>query len=270
MRIVRICTKPETRDKRLQELKEMLIDREYRPGMIDAAIQKARAVPRALAIRQVAKAPQSSMRPVFVVSFDPRLPDLSNITQKHWRSMNNMDPYLAEVFKEPPLIAYRRPANIKDKIVRAKLARPTSYPARRITGMKKCGKPFCGLCPYIKEGNTVKHKKGVWQITSEVNCDSTNVCYIIKCNKDNCQEYYIGETGNELRKRITQHRGYVNNKETKKATGFHFNLPGHSITDMKVTILEKIRYTSEAYRKKREELLISKFDSFYNGMNRMI
>ena len=107
--------------------------------------------------------------------------------------MNNMDPYLAEVVKEPPLIAYRRPANIKDKIVRAKLARPTSYPARRITGMKKCGKPFCGLCPYIKEGNTVKHKKGVWQITSEVNCDSTNMCYI-KCKKDNCQEYYIGET----------------------------------------------------------------------------
>ena len=45
----------------------MLIDREYRPGMIDAAIKKARAVPRALAIRQVAKAQQSSMRPVFVV-----------------------------------------------------------------------------------------------------------------------------------------------------------------------------------------------------------
>ena len=103
-----------------------------------------------------------------------------------------------------------------------------------------------------------------------MNCDSKNVCYIIKCNKDNCQEYYIGETGNELRKRITQHRGYVNNKETKKATGFHFNLPGHSITDMQVTILEKIRYTSEAHRKKQEELLVSQFDSFYNGMNRMI
>ena len=106
-------------------------------------------------------------------------------------------------------------------------------------------------------------------ITSEVNCDSINVCYIIKCNKDNCQEYYIGETGNELRKRVRQRRGYVTNKETKKATGLHFNLPGHSISDMEIPILEKIRYNSEAYRKKREQLLISKFDSYYNGINRM-
>ena len=142
MRIVRICTKPETRDNRLKELKQMLIEREYRPGIIDAAIQKARAVPRAIAIRQIAKAPQTSMRPVFVVSFDLRLPDLPNITQKHWRSMQNMDPYLAEVFKEPLSVAYRRPANIKDKIVRAKLAKPTCYPSRSITGMKKCGRPF--------------------------------------------------------------------------------------------------------------------------------
>ena len=117
---------------------------------------------------QIAKAPQSSMRPVFVVSFDPRLPNLPNITQIHWRSMKNMDPYLAEVFNEPPLVAYRRPANIKDKIVRAKLAKPIIYPSRRTTGMKKWGKPFCGLCPSIKEGNTVKHKKAVWQKTSEV------------------------------------------------------------------------------------------------------
>ena len=59
--------------------------------------------------------------------------------------------------------------------------------------MKKCGKPFCGLCPYIKEGNTVKHKNGVLQITSEVNCDSTNICNIIKFSKDKCQEYCIGQ-----------------------------------------------------------------------------
>ena len=31
------------------------------------------------------------------------------------------DPYLAEVFKEPPLIAYKRAPNIRDKIIRAKV-----------------------------------------------------------------------------------------------------------------------------------------------------
>ena len=42
MRIITICTKLETRDKRLQKLKEKLIDREYRTGRIDEAIKKSR------------------------------------------------------------------------------------------------------------------------------------------------------------------------------------------------------------------------------------
>ena len=39
-------------------------------------------------------------------------------------------------------------------------------------------------------------------------------------------ERYIGETEHSLRTRFTQHRGYVNNNQTKRATVWHFNLPG--------------------------------------------
>ena len=35
-----------TREMRFQELKQMLLDREYSPGIIDSAIAKARAIPR--------------------------------------------------------------------------------------------------------------------------------------------------------------------------------------------------------------------------------
>ena len=38
MRIVRVCTESETRDIRLQEMKQFLLDRDFRPGMVDAAI----------------------------------------------------------------------------------------------------------------------------------------------------------------------------------------------------------------------------------------
>ena len=93
---------------------------------------------------------------------------------------------------------------------------------------------------------------------------------MIICRKDNCQEKYIGETENDLRTRITQHRGYINNKQTKKAAGFHFNLPGHSVSDMQVTVLEKVKYNDEAYRKQRETLLISRLDTYSNGLNRMV
>ena len=59
----------------------------------------------------------------------------------------------------------------------------------------------------------------------------------------------------------------MTNKHLNLATGYHFNLPGHSVSDLTVTILEKVRYNTEAYRKERENPLISKFDTFYNGLN---
>ena len=41
LRIVRICSETEARDQRLSELKNLLLDREYRPGVINSAIDKA-------------------------------------------------------------------------------------------------------------------------------------------------------------------------------------------------------------------------------------
>ena len=58
------------------------------------------------------------------------------------------------------------------------------------------------------------------------------------------------------------------NKNFTQATGAHFNLPGHNFSDMKVTILEKVKKHDEAYRKERESYHIKKFNIFYRGINR--
>ena len=55
-----------------------------------------------------------------MVTYDPRLPDLPGIQKKHWRYVVTPDQYMAEVFPEPSLIAYRRQQNIKEFLVRAK------------------------------------------------------------------------------------------------------------------------------------------------------
>ena len=51
------------------------------------------------------------------------------------------------------------------------------------------------------------------------------------------------------------------------ATGQHFNLPGHQLSDMEVTILEKVR-NNEQYRKQREQMWIERFNTKYKGLNR--
>ena len=196
LRIVRICSETETRDQRLSELREMLLNRDYRPGIVDAAINKAKAIPRSEALKRVVR-PKTSERPVFVVKYDPRLPSVTQIVQKHWRSMVT-NPQMAEVFPAPPLIAYTRPKTLKDHLIRAKV--PSSKrPKRMIPGMHKCGKFSCRICPYVSTGKIIKAKytNAVVQLSKSFDCQTTNVVYIVTCKK--CKDQYIGQTKKHLK-----------------------------------------------------------------------
>ena len=103
-------------------------------------------------------------------------------------------------------------------------------------------------------------------IEHQVDCQTANVIYCLSCLK--CKEQYIGETEKSLSVRFRQHRGYVRNREIEKSTGEHFNKPGHTMADMKVTIPEKVRSQDPQLRKVRESLFIQKFNTKYKGLNK--
>ena len=267
LRIVRICSKPEYREKQFLKLKELMTSREYSESTIDAAINRARGIPRHVALRRVMKK-QEGIRPVFALTYDPRLPNIQNIQAKHWRSMISQDPYLSEVFLQPPLTAFRRQKNLRDHLIRAKVPTdPKLHPQRRSRGMKKCGKN-CTACPYIKEVKSLYINQKEWKINQNLNCEIFNCIYLIECKKDNCNSKYVGETKRIMKFRFAEHRGYVNNKDESQATGEHFNLPGHSLSDMTITILEKVRSNDDLYRKERETYFINKFNTYYHGLNK--
>ena len=94
---------------------------------------------------------KQNKRPIFVLTYNPALPSVSSILKKHWRVMTQ-DPYLKEVFPEPPMVAFRRAKNLKDILIKARV--PPSKPAREkrvVKGMTPCNKPNCETCPYIKK-----------------------------------------------------------------------------------------------------------------------
>ena len=197
-------------------------------------------VPRDRALK-ISNKPKKTQRPVLVVPYDPRLPAITSIIAKHWRSMSSQDSYLKDVFKEPPLTAYRRQENIRGHIIRAKVARkPRLYPRRYQKGMKKCGKN-CTACPYIREGNKFQINGIDSHIKKQHDCNTYNVVYAIFCMKEKCKQVYIGESKRMLWSRIADHRGYVSRAETDKATGAHFTQPGHSLADLRVSIIETRR-----------------------------
>ena len=121
-------------------------------------------------------------------------------------------------------------------------------------------------CPYIKEGDEIKvNHQSSWKIMKRVTCESYNIIYILDCEK--CGKKYIGSTTRQLKHRVAEHKGYISNQVTSRATGAHWNLPGHSLA-LKVTVLEQSKSRDEEYIREREKYFIRKFDTFNDGINR--
>ena len=206
------------------------------------------------------------MRPILVIPYDPRLPAIPAIVRRHWRTMTT-DPYLKEVFPLPPLVAYKRPENIRDKLIRSKVPPKTNLrEKRKQPGCKKCNK--CSICPYMSNCKVVKSSATSFnaEIKQEVNCLTRNVVYCITCKKCNMQ--YVGETERVAKERFREHIGYVKNQQFEKATGWHFNQKGHSVSDMQFAIIEKVFSQEPGVRKERESLFIKNFNSKHKGINK--
>ena len=179
--------KPVDQETRFSELKQMLIERKYSSAMVDAAIRRARAIPRKEALKKVDHPNQPHKRPIFAVTWDPRLPNLSDLQMKHWRSMKSQDRYLGQVFKDPPLIAYKRQRNIGDFLIKAKVpTKPDTRPHRNQNGMKKFGK--CVICPFILEGKHIKKGTYNWNIVTKADCNTKNLVFLIQCNISKCNQ----------------------------------------------------------------------------------
>ena len=71
-----------------------------------------------------------------------------------------------------------------------------------------------------------------------------------------------------LKARLSDHRGYNNRQIVSVTTGDHFNLPGHSLANMKVSILEAVKKNDDLNRKERETYFINKFNTYYHGLNK--
>ena len=126
----------------------------------------------------------------------------------------------------------------------------------------------CPICPYIRKGKKVRATAAVFtaEIEQQVNCQTKNIVYCIQCKK--CSIQYIGETQRSLVERISEHKGYITRALKHKATGEHFNLPGHRLADMEVTIIEKIFNEDLKFRKQKEQMWIETFNTKYKGLNR--
>ena len=177
------------------------------------------------------------------------------------------DQHLKETFPLPPLVAYKRLPNIKDKLIRSKVPKSTNQrPRRLVPGMSRCNN--CATCPFVQTGKTVRATatNQTVEINRPVTCQTKNIIYCVFCDK--CAVQYVGESERTLNLRFSEHKGYAVNRKLQKVTGAHFNEKGHKVSDMRVTILEKVFSTDENVRKEREHHYINIMNTKYKGLNK--
>ena len=108
------------------------------------------------------------------------------------------------------VVGFKQPANLKNILTRAKFETHQNNDERHpITPgiFKKCDSR-CNLChkDYLQECSSFKTSNGIiWEIKSNINCNSTNVIYYLKCNMCKGMVTYTGKTKTSLRIRTNNH-----------------------------------------------------------------
>ena len=147
--------------------------------MIESQFQKVRELPgnnysekRKLALQKTQRGLKSK-RVIGVFDFNPLLPRISSVINKHFRSMVNENPELKDAFPEPPMAALRQGPNLRKLLCRSKLSKVSRNPKRsthrNTAGWRRCsasGGRACNQCPYtpVSASSITSHTTGYTKV----------------------------------------------------------------------------------------------------------
>ena len=108
-----------TFEENMRNFSTRLKNRDYPATTVEKHLSEVIFADRTKALEQRNKNVSKKILP-FVTQYQPALPNLKNILMGKWHLIQNQ-PYLRNIFKEPPLNSYRKGKSLKDTQVRAKL-----------------------------------------------------------------------------------------------------------------------------------------------------
>ncbi len=157
--------------------------------------------------------------PIFVTLKHKTLQDILVKSKFHPTDTDIIDIHLACSSEQS---APRLPQKIK----------PISTPQPSI-----CYHPRCATCQHFNSQNFFKSTttRKCYKIRHAFSCSSSNVIYLITCNK--CKKQYVGKTNKPLRERINHHRSSINMKQSRYIS-VHFNFPDHNISNITVQAID--------------------------------
>ena len=192
----------------------------------------------------------SPLLPV-VTTYSPSAVKLVKVIKNNFQKFTEKTQLLQE---HRIIAAFRKNKNLQDFLVKAKIKKLShTRPIRH-------GEFFQPL--YWVRNN---HTNDVFPTFKYGNVHSKNCVYLIMCKQ--CDMQYVGETGNTLMTRFTQHRYNIHRKKNTHTLLVRHFLQ-HGWDSLKATVLQCNSRWSTAQRRKIERIWIHKLDTLHPmGLN---
>lgn len=239
LRVKRIVHDPDLSEQRLRDMGYKFIKRGYPRELIDKHIKKVKTVDRKDLLRpKITKTPIPRL--AFVSTFSDLSERVGSIIKKEWHILKENLSDIPE-FKIPPIMAYRRPQNLKDKLVTtdigAKLGDTQRYIGSKRNGCFPCLQ--CSNCAnLIKREEFIHPTTGrTYKIKHFLTCKSEYVIYVIQCP---CNKLYVGETTMQCRQRMNNHKSTIRTQKVELPVAQHFLEKGHNLNELRFSIVDHI------------------------------
>lgn len=131
LRLKRICSNNEHFEERTGELVKHLAARGYDTKSSERDVQRAHNINRKDCLQPKPK--RKTDRIPLVLTYNPSLPPIGHIMREHHHILHTSE-RMERATPQPPLIAFRRPKNLRDLLVRAELTQhqPLSPPGNKV------------------------------------------------------------------------------------------------------------------------------------------
>ena len=118
LRLLRTNSFKKIFEEKIKVFKSHLLERGYPEKLIQTTLLKVKFEERELALQPKLKENKRILP--FVSTYQQSVPNLKQILMKKWHLIEQQ-PLLSEIYRDPPLISYKRGRSLKDILVRAKL-----------------------------------------------------------------------------------------------------------------------------------------------------
>ena len=118
LRLLRTNSTKATFEEKIRHFESRLIERGYPKNLVQRTLSEVIFENRKQALQQKPRINKTILP--FVTQYHPSVTNLKQIRMKNWHLIERQS-LLGEIYKEPPLISYKRGRSLKDILVRAKL-----------------------------------------------------------------------------------------------------------------------------------------------------